>query len=106
MGFFSHDSEQADAYTQLQENPHHKAEISHELLSGAAAFFAARELEKHQAASGKPVSHAETKALLAGFAGAFIDREVETRGLDFIDKQKAKKAAHDTAAEEVIVEQY
>ena len=26
----------------------------------------------------------------AGFAGAFIDREVETRGLDFIDTEKAK----------------
>lgn len=26
----------------------------------------------------------------AGFAGAFIDREVETRGLDFIDREKAK----------------
>jgi hypothetical protein len=27
---------------------------------------------------------------MAGFAGAFVDREVETRGLDFIDKEKAK----------------
>lgn len=26
----------------------------------------------------------------AGFAGAFIDREVETKGLDFVDKEKAK----------------
>lgn len=26
----------------------------------------------------------------AGFAGAFIDRETETRGMDFIDKEKAK----------------
>jgi hypothetical protein len=25
--------------------------------------------------------------LLAGFTGAFIDREAETRGLDFIDKE-------------------
>lgn len=30
---------------------------------------------------------------MAGFAGAFIDREVETRGLDFIDKEKAKYQA-------------
>jgi hypothetical protein len=27
---------------------------------------------------------------MAGFAGAFVDREVESRGLDFIDKEKAK----------------
>ena len=26
----------------------------------------------------------------AGFAGAFVDREVETKGLDFIDREKAK----------------
>lgn len=30
---------------------------------------------------------------MAGLAGAFIDREVETRGLDFIDTQKAKHHA-------------
>lgn len=28
---------------------------------------------------------------MAGFAGAFIDREVETKGLDFIDREKAKR---------------
>lgn len=27
----------------------------------------------------------------AGLAGAFIDREFETKGLDFIDKEKAKR---------------
>jgi hypothetical protein len=26
----------------------------------------------------------------AGFAGAFIDREAETRGMDFIDRERAK----------------
>ncbi|KAJ7650285.1 hypothetical protein FB45DRAFT_887486 [Roridomyces roridus] len=105
MGFFSNDSSQADAYNQLQSSPH-KSEMSHELLAGAASFFAARELEKHMAANGKPTSHAETKALLAGFAGAFIDKEVETRGLDFIDKEKAKHDAHNAAADEVIVEDF
>lgn len=33
------------------------------------------------------------KELLAGFAGAFIDREVETKGLDFVDREKAKRQA-------------
>ena len=32
---------------------------------------------------------------MAGFAGAFIDREVETRGLDFIDREKAKRQARE-----------
>ena len=26
----------------------------------------------------------------AGFAGAFVDREVESKGLDFVDREKAK----------------
>jgi len=29
--------------------------------------------------------------LRAGFVGAFVDREVETKGLDFIDKEEAKR---------------
>jgi hypothetical protein len=32
---------------------------------------------------------------MAGLAGAFIDREVETRGLDFIDRERAKRQAQD-----------
>jgi len=28
---------------------------------------------------------------MAGFSGAFIDREVETKGLDFIDREQAKR---------------
>jgi hypothetical protein len=40
---------------------------------------------------GKPQSHEEAKEIMAGFAGAFIDREVETKGLDFIDREKAKR---------------
>lgn len=27
----------------------------------------------------------------AGFAGAFVDREVESKGLDFIDRERAKR---------------
>ncbi|KAJ7765606.1 hypothetical protein B0H16DRAFT_1413087, partial [Mycena metata] len=78
-----------------------KSEISHELLAGAASFVAAREYAKHCEKNGKPQSHAEAKELLAAFAGAFIDKEVETRGLDFVDKQKAKHDAHTNASEAV-----
>lgn len=42
---------------------------------------------------------------MAGFAGAFIDREVESRGLDFIDREKAKYHARqqieDVSADQV-----
>jgi hypothetical protein len=33
----------------------------------------------------------------AGFAGAFIDRELETRGMDFADREKAKYQARSKA---------
>lgn len=57
----------------------------HELLGGAAAFEAARVsvilysltiqlYEQHVAANGQPDSHATRNEILAGFAGAFIDR--------------------------------
>ncbi|KAJ7148607.1 hypothetical protein C8R46DRAFT_1044681 [Mycena filopes] len=100
MGFFSQDSNEANAYNQLEGNKH-QSDISHQLLAGAASFAAAREYEKHCEKNGKPQSHAEAKELLAGFAGAFIDREIETRGLDAIDKEKAKREAHNNAANKV-----
>ncbi|KAJ7284977.1 hypothetical protein C8J57DRAFT_1217313 [Mycena rebaudengoi] len=101
MGFFDHDSDEANAYDQITTGKVHKADISHELLAGAASFAAAREFEKHEEANGKVQSHAMAKELLAGFAGAFIDREVESHGLDFIDKEKAKHDAHKNANEKV-----
>ncbi|KAI6039817.1 hypothetical protein EDC04DRAFT_2681659 [Pisolithus marmoratus] len=52
---------------------------------------AAKAYEDHKKRNGEPDNHATAKELLAGFAGAFIDREVETKGLDFVDKQKAKR---------------
>ena len=33
----------------------------------------------------------------AGFTGAFVDREAETRGMDEYDKEKAKRAAKQQA---------
>lgn len=42
---------------------------------------------------GKPESYEEARVIMAGIAGAFIDREVETRGFDFIDTEKAKRQA-------------
>jgi len=99
MGWFGNDdSDQGQAYDQYNQyansdQPEHKAKISHELISGAAAFEATKAWEDHQAANGKPVSHALAKEALVGIAGAFIDREVETRGLDAVDSYKAKRQA-------------
>jgi len=51
--------------------------------------------------TGQPASHAEAKELFAGFAGSFVDREVETRGLDYIDKEKAKRQAIDQGSDQL-----
>jgi len=96
MGWFGDDSDQAQAYDQVTNRPH-EAEWSHELIAGAASFEAAKAYENHCEANGQPESHQVAKELLAGFAGAFVDREVETRGLDFIDKEKAKRQATEQA---------
>ncbi|KAF8309592.1 CipC1 protein [Clavulina sp. PMI_390] len=97
MGWFSDDSDQAQAYNQFTSGEPHKSSITHELIAGAASFEAAKAYENHCAENGQPESHARAKELLAGFAGAFVDREVETRGLDFIDKEKAKYQARQQA---------
>ncbi|KAI0677541.1 hypothetical protein C8Q78DRAFT_1003166 [Trametes maxima] len=94
MGFFSSDSDEAQAYDQVVNAPH-KAELSHELIAAAASYEAAKAYQEHQEREGKPQSHEKAKEILAGFAGAFVDRIVETKGLDFVDKERAKRHAND-----------
>jgi len=95
MGWFDNGSDEHGAYNQVQgaNSEEHKAKLSHEVIGGAAAYEAMKAYENHVASNGKPDSHAKAKELLAGFAGAFIDREVESRGLNFIEKEKAKHDA-------------
>lgn len=42
----------------------HKSEISHELIAGAASFYAAKKYEEHVAENGPPPNHALAKELL------------------------------------------
>ncbi|KAJ6628684.1 CipC-like protein [Mycena sp. CBHHK59/15] len=108
-----HGSDDAAAYEEVinvdPENHAHKAKLSHELIAGAAAYEAAKKYEEHVAANGKPDSHAKAKELIAAFSAAFVDRMVETKGLDAIDKEKtkheAKKRAHEQS-EEILVAEY
>ncbi|KAG0709663.1 hypothetical protein DFH29DRAFT_869954 [Suillus ampliporus] len=76
----------------------HEASLSHELLGGAVAFEAARAYEQHCAANGKPDNHALAKELMAGFAGAALDRVVETKGADMWSDHQRKRA-HEHARE-------
>jgi hypothetical protein len=66
-----------------------KAELSHELIAGAASYEAMKAYEEHCQKEGKPESHERAKEIIAGFAGAFIDRELETRGVSTYSRPMA-----------------
>ncbi|KAJ7616407.1 hypothetical protein FB45DRAFT_301506 [Roridomyces roridus] len=105
MGFFENDDDyrrHEEAWRTVEQarlHPeHHQAKLSHELISGAAAFAAAKMYEHHLEKEGKPVDHANAKALLAGFAGFYIDKLVETKGADAWEGHKNKEEAKAEAA--------
>ncbi|GKZ67775.1 hypothetical protein AnigIFM63309_008535 [Aspergillus niger] len=81
-------------------NEEHHAKFTHEVIGGAAAYEAMKAYEEHQAKNGKPDNHAQAKEILAGLAGAFVDREFETKGLDKYDEWKAKREDAKRHAEE------
>ncbi|KAG2138605.1 uncharacterized protein EDB93DRAFT_1164962 [Suillus bovinus] len=88
----------SNAYAQVTNAPH-KAKLSHELIAAAASYEAMKAYNEHCERNGKPASHDKAKELMAGFAGAFIDHMVETKGLDLMDRQRAKHHAKETAYE-------
>ncbi|KAL9530395.1 hypothetical protein SMMN14_06090 [Sphaerulina musiva] len=90
--------EARDQYSQVENNDN-KAELSHEVLAGGASFMAMKMFEDRQRKEGKPVSHQFAKELLAGFAGGEVDRLAETKGADYIDREKAKHQAKRQAEE-------
>jgi hypothetical protein len=47
--------------------------------------------------TGKPISHQFAKELLVGFAGVEVDRLAETKGADYIDRERAKHEAKKNA---------
>jgi hypothetical protein len=108
--------ESHDAYQQVYDNQgDNQASLGHELIAGAASFAAFKTFEDHQRKEGKSecshahrrkpagtiltcdkgkqVNHQFAKEVLAGFAGAEVDRLAETKGEDFIDRERAKHDA-------------
>jgi len=77
----------------------HEGSLTHELLAGAASFEAMKAYERHREAEGDPANHQTAKELLAGFAGAEVDKLFETRGLDYLDRDKARAQAQEQAAQ-------
>ncbi|KAK8153960.1 hypothetical protein BKA80DRAFT_192562, partial [Phyllosticta citrichinensis] len=76
---------------------HNESSLSHELLAGGAAFAGFKAFEDHQRKQGKPVQHAFAKELLAGFAAAEVDKLAESKGADWVDREKAKHQAKKNA---------
>lgn len=53
--------------------------------------------EDHVRRTGERVSHPLMKEMLAGFAAAEVDKLFETRGLDYLDREKARRHAIEQA---------
>ncbi|GJJ68918.1 hypothetical protein EMPS_01264 [Entomortierella parvispora] len=79
----------------------HESHWTHELIAGAAAFQAAKLYEQQHPGD----KHSLSKEILAGMAGAEADKLFETKGLDFLDREKAKHQAK-KEAERLYDEQY
>jgi len=74
----------------------HTAFISHELIAGAASYEAAKAYEEYvKKNQGVRPSHEKAKEIFAAASSAFIDREVESKGLDFIDRERARWKAQE-----------
>ncbi|KAK0615922.1 hypothetical protein B0T17DRAFT_496994 [Bombardia bombarda] len=108
MGFFNFgDARDArnEVYNTDTYTPEHKAKFSHEMIGGAAAFEAMHIWEKEQRKEGKTVDHAFAKEALAGLAAAETDKLFETKGLDFVDREQARRHAS-RQAEQLYDQQY
>lgn len=75
----------------------HQAKFSHEFVAGAAAFEATKLYEDRQRREGVPVEHAFAKEMIAGIVGGEVDKLFETKGLDFLDRERCKREAEQQA---------
>ncbi|KAF9168590.1 hypothetical protein BGX21_011241 [Mortierella sp. AD011] len=91
-----HHQEASEHHAQVyaEDAKPHESTWTHELLGGAAAFEA---MKLYEDKKNPGDSHALAKEILAGIAGTQIDKLFETKGLDFLDKEKAKHEAKQKA---------
>ncbi|KAJ5620776.1 SPX N-terminal [Penicillium lagena] len=85
--------ESDDAHRQVYGGEQHESHFSHELIAGAASFEGMKLWEDHQRKEGKPVSHSFAKEAIAGLVGAEVDKLAETKGMDEVDRLKAREHA-------------
>jgi hypothetical protein len=98
MGLFSKHHAQ-EAYEQVYEGGTPHAEVSHELLAGAAGFEAMRMYEHHREREGVQERHELGKELVAGFAAAEVDKHFEKGGFGHLDRERARSQAQQQAQE-------
>ncbi|KAJ9479747.1 hypothetical protein PHBOTO_003245 [Pseudozyma hubeiensis] len=103
FGFGNH--EEAADFVYNQDPQEHQAKFSHEAVGFGAGFMAMREYEKRQEARGEHPKHEMAKEILAGIAGGEVDKLFETKGLDFLDREEAKRHARQQA-EQLYDQQY
>ncbi|OQE29698.1 hypothetical protein PENSTE_c002G03936 [Penicillium steckii] len=53
--------------------------------------------QQFEAAQGEPASHAQAQQLVAGFAAAEVDKLFDNKGLNFLDRVRAKLYAQQEA---------
>ncbi|KAF9967591.1 hypothetical protein BGZ70_008965 [Mortierella alpina] len=90
-----------DSHDTVYNDKTHKVSWTHELIAGAAAFEAMRSYEGQHPDD----KHQLTKEIFAGLAAAEADKLVETKGLDFMDREKVKHEAKKNA-ERIYDEKY
>ncbi|KEZ45558.1 hypothetical protein SAPIO_CDS1893 [Scedosporium apiospermum] len=83
----------------------HQGKFSHEAVAGGAAFEAMKLFLDRQRKQGGPVKHALAKELLMGVAGAEVDKVMETKGMDYLDRESVKRDAQ-RQAEQMYDDQY
>ncbi|KAK5113433.1 hypothetical protein LTR85_010861 [Meristemomyces frigidus] len=82
--------QQYDQVYNQDQGDQNEGKFSHELLAGGASFAAMKVFEDRQRSEGKTVNHQFAKEMLAGIAGGEVDKLCETKGADYVDRERAK----------------
>ncbi|EJT98330.1 hypothetical protein DACRYDRAFT_70765 [Dacryopinax primogenitus] len=82
-----------------------RAHLTYEIIAAAAGFAAMRMWEDNLRQQGHAPHHSLARELLAAFAAAEIEKLVETKGLAWLDKERAKREAAQSA-DRLVREQY
>jgi len=99
MGIFDLLEGHSNNYNQYVQDPQqHKAKLSHELIAGAASYEAMKAYEKKRKAEGDH-DHSTAREMIAAIAGAEADKMIETKGLNWVDREQARRGAQQQAVQ-------